>query len=51
MFKTFGSLLSGHASYMFQTVLVHHYEQLYKLYITYTGICDVQLIKLLMMMD
>ena len=25
--------------YMFRTILVHHQEQLYKLYIAYTGIC------------
>ena len=25
--------------YMFRTVLVHHQEQLYKLYIAYAGIC------------
>jgi hypothetical protein len=24
-------------------MLVHHQEKLYKLYIAYTGICDVQL--------
>ena len=61
--------------YMFRTVLVHHQEQLYKLYIVFADTssccvaivtqqpdvwyrhipaytkCDVQLIKLLLMMD
>ena len=53
--------------YMFRTVLVHLQEQLYKLYIVYSAYgyshttarlmvpaytkCDVQVIKLLLMMD
>ena len=30
--------------YMFRDILVHHQEQLYRLYLVYTK-CDVQLIK------